>query len=125
MTALEIGKELVALCRQGKNLDAIAKFYSPTIESVEAISNPQIGQVQKGIAAVKGKNQWWVDNHQIHHAEASGPFLNGDRFIVHFTYDVTPKQTGKRMTMSEMGLYQVQNGKIAKEEFWLFSLVSG
>ena len=28
MTTMEIGKELVALCRQGKNMDAIAKFYS-------------------------------------------------------------------------------------------------
>jgi hypothetical protein len=118
MTTMEIGKELVALCRQGKNMDAIAKFYSPNIESVEAIANPQIGQIQKGIEAVKGKNQWWVENHQIHKAEANGPFPNGDQFIVHFTYDVTPKQTGTRMTMSEMGLFTVQNGKISKEVFF-------
>ena len=118
MTALEIGKELVALCRQGKNMEAIGKFYSPTIESVEAFANLQIGQVQKGIDAIKGKNQWWVDNHQIHGAEANGPFPNGDQFIVHFTYDVTPKQTGKRMTMSEMGLFTVHNGKITKEVFF-------
>ncbi|MBI3603084.1 MAG: nuclear transport factor 2 family protein [Nitrospirae bacterium] len=118
MTAAEIGKELVALCRQGKNMDAIAKFYSPTVESVEAFANPQIGQVQKGIDAVKGKNQWWIDNHEVHKVEVNGPFPNGDQFIVHFTYDVTPKHTGQRMTMSEMGLYTVQNGKIAKETFF-------
>ena len=38
--------------------------------------------------------------------------------IIHFTYDVTPKQSGKRMNMSEMGLYTVRDGKIAKEEFF-------
>jgi len=118
MTAAEIGKELVALCRQGKNVEAIGRFYSPTVESVEAMANPQIGQVQKGIEAVKGKNQWWVENHQIHKVEVNGPFPNGDQFIVHFTYEVTPKQTGKRMTMSEMGLFTVQQGKIVKEVFF-------
>jgi hypothetical protein len=115
---MEIGKELVALCRQGKNMEAIGKFYSPTIESVEAFAHPQIGQVQTGIDAVKGKNQWWVENHQIHKVEVNGPFPNGDQFIVHFTYEVTPKHTGKRITMSEMGLYTVQQEKIAKEVFF-------
>jgi ketosteroid isomerase-like protein len=118
MTTIDIGKELVALCRQGKNMEAIGKFYSPNIESVEPFAHPQIGQVQKGVDAVKGKNQWWVDNHQIHDVEVNGPYSNGDQFIVHFTYDVTPKQTGKRMTMSEMGLFTVQNGKITKEAFF-------
>jgi ketosteroid isomerase-like protein len=118
MTAMEIGKELVALCRQGKNMEAIAKFYSPNIESMEAVASPQMEQIQKGIEAVRGKNQWWVENHEIHGAEANGPFPNGDQFIVLFTYDVTPKQTGKRMTMSEMGLFTVKDGKIAKEQFF-------
>ena len=46
-----------------------------------------------------------------------GPYPNGDQFIVHFTYDVTSKHTGKRMLMDEMGLYTVENGKFTKEEF--------
>ncbi|MGQ0812093.1 MAG: SnoaL-like domain-containing protein [Nitrospiraceae bacterium] len=36
----------------------------------------------------------------------------------HFTYDFTSKPTGKRMTMSEMGLYTVHNGKITTGEFF-------
>ena len=28
MTTMEIGKELVALCKQGKNQEAIDRFYS-------------------------------------------------------------------------------------------------
>jgi len=118
MTAAEIGAELVSLCRQGKNMEAIGKFYSPAIESVEACSMPQFGQVQKGIDAVKGKNRWWVENHQVHKVDVNGPFPNGDQFIVQFSYDVTPKHTGKRMTISEMGLYTVHGGKIVKEAFF-------
>jgi len=118
MTAVEIGKELVALCRQGKNQEAIDRFYAPNIESLEPIATPGMDRIQKGIQAIKGKNQWWVDNHQIHGGTVEGPYPHGDRFILFFKYDVTPKQTGKRMTMDETGLYTVQNGKIVKEEFF-------
>jgi SnoaL-like domain len=118
MTTMEIGKELVALCRVGKNQEAIDRLYSPNIESVEPVAMPGMGQTQKGIQAIKGKNQWWVDNHQIHESTVEGPYPHGDRFILRFKYDVTPKQSGKRMTVDETGLYTVQNGKVVKEEFF-------
>lgn len=57
MTTMEIGKELVALCRQGKNQEAINRLYSSNIESIEAVAMPWMGQTQKGIQAIKGKNQ--------------------------------------------------------------------
>lgn len=118
MTTMDIAKEIAALCRQGKNQEAIDRFYSSNIESVEACAMPGMEQTQKGIQAIKGKNQWWVENHEIHGASVDGPYPNGDRFILRFKYDVTPKQTGKRMTLDETGLYTVQGGKIAKEEFF-------
>ena len=118
MTTMEIGKELVALCKQDKNQEAITRLYSPSIESVEPVAMPGMEQTQRGIANIKGKNQWWVDNHEVRGSVAEGPFPHGDRFIVRFKYDVTPKHTGKRMTMDETGLYTVQNGKIVKEEFF-------
>ncbi len=118
MSAIGVGQELVALCQAGKNLEAIEKFYSANVVSLEAVAMPNIGQTQQGIEAIKGKNKWWVENHEVHGGEVSGPFPNGNRFIVHFKYDVTPKHTGKRMTMEEMGLYTVENGKIVKEEFF-------
>ena len=118
MTTDEIGKNVAELCRQGKNQEAIDRFYSQDIESVEAAAMPGMDRIQRGIQAIKGKNQWWVENHEIHGGTVEGPYPNGDRFILRFQYDVTPKQTGKRMTLDETGLYTVQNGKIAKEEFF-------
>jgi len=118
MLVMEIGKELVNLCQQGKNQDAIDKLYSPDIVSVEAMAMPNMGQTHTGLEAIKGKNTWWVNNHEIHGGTVKGPYPNGNQFIIHFTYDVTPKHTGKRMTMDEMGLYTVENGKISKEEFF-------
>jgi hypothetical protein len=37
---------------------------------------------------------------------------------VRFTYDITNKPSGKRVTMDEIGLFTVKNGKIAREEFF-------
>lgn len=118
MSVNEVANELVALCREGKNLEAIEKLYSPDVVSVEATEMPGMAQTQKGLEAVRAKNQWWYDHHEVHGGEVSGPFPHGDRFAVVFKFDVTPKQTGKRMTMQEVGLYTVQGGKIVKEEFF-------
>ncbi|MGZ8405627.1 MAG: SnoaL-like domain-containing protein [Nitrospira sp.] len=117
MTTMDIAKEMAALCREGKNQEAIDRYYSPNIESIETCAMPGMDQIQRGIQAIKGKNQWWVENHEVHGGTVEGPYPNGDRFILHFKYDVTPKQTGKRMTLDETGLYTVQDGKITKEEF--------
>ncbi len=97
MSAVAIGKELVAPCQAGKNMEAIEKFYSPDIVSVEAMAMPNIGQTQKGIEAIKGKNTWWVNNHEAHGGEVFGPYPNGNQFIVHLKFDITPKHTGKRV----------------------------
>jgi SnoaL-like domain len=118
MTAMEIGKEVAALCKQGKNQEAIDRFYDPNIVSIEACAMPGMDRTQKGIQAIKGKNQWWVENHEVHGGSVDGPYPHDDRFVLHFKYDVTPKQTKKRITLDEVGLFTVQNGKIVKEEFF-------
>ena len=41
-----------------------------------------------------------------------------DRFAVYFSLEVTPKATGQRMAMTEVGLYQVRDGKIVDQRVW-------
>jgi len=118
MTAQEIGNQLVALCREGKNLEAIETLYAPGVVSVEAMSSPEMPAEMAGLEAITGKNKWWMDNHEVHDAMCEGPFPHGDRFIVRFKYDVTHKPSGRRMQLDEMGLYTVADGKIVKEEFF-------
>lgn len=58
------------------------------------------------------------DNHQVHEANVTGPWPNGDQFIVGFKYDITFKPSGKRFVMEEMALYTVKDGRIAREDFF-------
>jgi ketosteroid isomerase-like protein len=118
MNTMEIASQLVELCRQGKNHEALDKLYADNVVSVEAAVPPGMEREAKGLAAVKAKGQWWVDNHEIHSATVTGPWPHDDRFVVGFQIDVTFKHSGQRMQMDEVGLYQVKGGKIVREEFF-------
>jgi hypothetical protein len=115
------GSRLVELCKKGQFGQAINELYAPNVVSVEAVAMHGMPQRMEGIEAIKGKTKWWEDNHQVHGAEVIGPFPHGDRFVVLFKLDITPKtgpQAGKRMQMEEAGLYTVKDGKIVHEEFF-------
>lgn len=118
MTTHDIGKQLVAFCREGRNLDAIDALYADDVVSVEAGGPAGMDRTTHGKQGAIGKNQWWVENHDVHGASCEGPFPHDDRFAVRFTYDVTNKPSGQRFTMDEVGLYTVKDGKIVREEFF-------
>jgi SnoaL-like domain len=113
-----VAQELVSLCRAGRNLDAIAKLYSPKIVSIEPVGNEQMPAEMSGIDAIRKKNEWWFENNEIHSAEANGPFVGEGQFVVQYTFETTYKPTGQRMKMSELALYTVKDGKIVREEFF-------
>jgi ketosteroid isomerase-like protein len=113
-----VANELVALCRAGRNLDAIAKLYSPKIVSIEPVGSETMPAEMTGIEAIRQKNEQWFENYEVNSAEVNGPFVGGDQFAVHYVFDTTFKPTGQRSAMSEMALYTVKDGKIAREQFF-------
>ena len=118
-TTAAVAEELVSFCRAGKNMDAINSLYSPDIVSIESMGNETMPREQKGIDAIRGKNQWWGENNVVHAADVQGPFVgNDDKFAVYYNYDVTFKPTGKRNNMEEMALYTVKDGKVVREQFF-------
>ncbi len=118
MTTIEIGKKLVELCNAGKNEEAMKTLYANDIVSVEAFSPPGQSPEAAGLEAVLAKSKWWAENHTIHSAKVEGPWPQGDRFVVRFTYDITQKQSGNRITMDEAALFTVKGDKIVREEFF-------
>lgn len=113
-----VAHELVDLCREGRNLEAIDRLYSPRIVSIEATGSEQLPAEISGIDAVRGKNQWWYDSFEVHSTETLGPFVGEGQFAVQHSFDATEKATGKRTQMTEMALYTVKDGKIVREQFF-------
>jgi ketosteroid isomerase-like protein len=121
MNTREVGDKLVELCRQGRNVEAVDSLYSNDVVSVEAFGNDQMPAEIRGIDKVRGKNEWWLENNEIHTASAEGPFPHNDKFAVKYHYDATAKtgdRKGQRYQMEEVAVYTVQDGKIIREEFF-------
>ena len=108
----QIGRELVAMFNRGMFREIEEKFWSPDIVSVEGM-----GMAWHGREAVEQKNQGWLAQNQILGASAEGPFVGAGGFAVKFRMDVLDKSSGQSTVMDEVGVYQVQNGKIVREEF--------
>jgi ketosteroid isomerase-like protein len=117
-STLAVAQELVALCREGRNLDAVNKLYSPRIVSIESSGSPEMPAEMSGIEAIRAKHEWWEANNEVHAMQVNGPLLGEGQFAVQFTFDATFKPTGQRKSMTEMALYTVKDGKIVREEFF-------
>ncbi len=118
MSTAEVAKGLVDLIRQRKHMEAINKYYSDGIVSVESTEAPGMPAEMKGIDAIKGKNKWFFDNHELHGEEVNGPFVGENQFAIEYKMDATQKGSGKKIRMEEMALYTVENGKIVRERFY-------
>ena len=117
MNTEEVATRLVELCRNGEWRKALDELYAKDIVSVEAHEMENMPAEMRGIDEVRGKTDWWEKNMEVHSAKVSGPFVARDTFVVQFDIDVTDKASKKRMQMSEVGVYKVKDGKVAREEF--------
>ncbi len=119
MSAMEIGVNLIELSNAHKGVEAVEALYSDAIVSIEGQGTDEMPARMEGKDAVRGKNTWWYDNHEVHSSVATGPFCGHreDQFAVKFDIDVTFKPSGARSQMSEIGLYTVADGKVVQEEF--------
>jgi hypothetical protein len=114
MSIRTVATRFVELCNQGKNFDVMRTMYAPDIVSVEGDGAETVGQ-----APVIKKSEIWQGNNTIHAEKVRGPFFNGpDEFAVHFTFEVTPKATGRRTTLEEVGIYTVKDDRITREQFF-------
>ena len=115
MNVEDIANDLVALCRAGKFEEAIGKYYSPDVRSIEAHGEPK--EVQ-GLDALAKKGEQFNQMVEVHSCEVSDPIIAGDFFSCTMTLDSTHRESGQRMPMSEVCVYEVKDGKIVLEQFF-------
>ena len=115
MSIRTMAAEFVELCNQGKNFDVMRTLYAPDIVSVEGDGRETVGQ-----QPVIKKSEDWVLDKSFDFQAIRGPYFNGpNQFAVHFTHKVTPKATGKQITLEEVAVYTVnKDDKITREQFF-------
>ncbi|HEY6975707.1 MAG TPA: nuclear transport factor 2 family protein [Chitinophagaceae bacterium] len=95
------------------------ELYSPDIESIEEGNTSEIGRV-KGMEGLKKKGQGLSRDFEVHSIKASDPVVADNWFSVKFEIDTTDKRSDERSTLSEIGVYKVEDGKIVKEHYFMW-----
>ena len=116
MKTQEIANNLVEWCNSGKEERCYQELYSPNIVSIEMEGSDH--QVSNGMEEVAKKGEWWKQNFEVHSSKVSQPTVADNWFSVRHEMDLTHKPSGQRSTMQELGVYQVQDGKIVKEQYF-------
>jgi hypothetical protein len=117
MTTAEVATQLIALCREGRFVDVVKTLYADDIVSVEATDYQGLGREMHGKDAVLGKNLAWFEDNDVHSASVTGPFVSPEKFAVWYSFDSTRRASGERSQFTEVAVYTVVDGKIAREEF--------
>jgi len=116
MSTESVAQQLVGLCREGKNMEALELLYADDVTSTEHPNAPN--PFTQGKAAVTKKSEDWYNNVQeFHGGEISDPIIAGEHFSCTMSFDVTFKEGG-RIQMEEICVYHVVNDQIAAEQFF-------
>lgn len=119
MVLKEIADELVAGCREGREMANLERLYAPDAVSVEASDMGGQGRETHGIEGIRGKHEWWAASTEVTGGSVSDPMLHGDdRFAVIFEVQGRDRESGKSFDMKEVGVYHVADGRIVREEFF-------
>ena len=120
MTTQEIATQYREWMNQRKFLDIQETFYDEQVVSQESEKAAAMGMavVTSGLEAVKAKGvARRATIETVHSYVCSEPLVAGDFFSVVLKQEVTFK--GKpRMAIEEIGVFQVKNDKIVKEQFF-------
>jgi ketosteroid isomerase-like protein len=118
MDLKQIAAELVAGCREGREVENLDRLYAPDAVSAEAVDTGQ-GREAAGLDAIRAKHDWWDGAMEVTSATVSDPMLHGDdRFAVIFEMTGREKDSGKPFDMREVAVYHVAGGRITREEFF-------
>jgi limonene-1,2-epoxide hydrolase len=120
MTTEEIARRLVALCREAKYEQAQKELYSNEAVSIEPYPTPDFPETTtRGLAAIVEKGRKFMEMIEASHRnEVSEPIVATNSFACTMRLDVTMKGKG-RMDMKELCVYQVKDGKIVAEQFYV------
>jgi hypothetical protein len=119
MTTQEIASKLVDLCGKGDFDTAQKELYTDDAISIEPYETPEFPKETKGLKAIIEKGDKFARmTEELHNISVSDPLVTGNTIAFVLNMDITMKGK-KRMSMSELCVYQVKDGKIVYEQFFM------
>lgn len=119
MTTQQIATRLAELCRLGQFETAQKELYADDVISIEPYETPEFAKETKGLDAIIEKGRKFESMvEEMHGGGLSEPVVADNSFAFVMDMDVTMKGKG-RMKMSELCVYQVKDGKIISEQFFM------
>ena len=119
MSTQQIATRLAELCNQGKFEAAQKELYADDAVSIEQQATPDFPKETKGLRNIIEKgHKWEAAVEQVHSCSASKPLIAGNAFAMTLAMDVTMKGRG-RMKLEEVCVYEVKDGKISSEQFFM------
>lgn len=119
MTTQEIADKLVAFCRKADWEGAHKSLYANDAKSTEPFETPDFAKSIQGLDAIREKGKKFDSMvEKMHAIEVSEPLVAGNSIAFRLEMDMTMKGKG-RMKSPELCVYQVKDGKIIEEEFFV------
>ena len=119
MTTNEIAKRLAELCGKEEYETAQKELFANDATSIEPMESPMFAKEIQGLQNIVEKGHKFDSIVQeMHSTKVSEPLVAGNSIALTLTMDVTMKGR-PRETMSELCVYEVKNGKIIKEQFFM------
>jgi len=116
MTTHEVANRLVEICRSGDWQKAYEELYSEDCVSIEPAGAPW--EKATGMAEIHEKGKKFEEMvEEMHGGSVSDPLVAGNFITLTMSMDVTYKGA-PRSNDSEVCVYEVQDGKIVKEQFF-------
>ena len=119
MTTDQIASRLAELCRQGQFEAAQKELFAENAVSIEPEASPSFAKETKGLRAIIEKgHQWESMVEKVHGCSPSTPLVAGSAIAFTLAMDVTMKGRG-RVKLEEICAYEVKDGKIVSEQFFM------
>jgi hypothetical protein len=119
MSTQKIAERLAELCNKGEFEAAQKELFAEDAVSIEQQASPLFAKETKGLKAIIEKGHRWAAGlEKTHSVSVSSPMVAANAFALTMDMDVTFKGRG-RMRLQEVCVYEVKNGKIASEQFFM------
>lgn len=119
MTTKEIADKLISYCRNAEWEKAQQELYADNAVSIEPYETPDFPRETKSKAAIIEKGKKFTGmTVEMHSIEITEPLIAESAFAFRMEMDITTKTHG-RSKMPELCVYEVKDGKIVSEQFFM------